>query len=159
MRSFCNNLSAVLAMVGLTAVLTVSIAPANAAEDPATVIKQRKAQMKEIVLKNLKAMKQMVVDDFIDAGEAAKGMSAIAKVAEGFAARFPKGTETGFETTAGPKIWQDNAGFKKKLAKLAADAKAASVAAGKGDDAFKAAFITVAKNCKGCHEAYRIKKK
>ena len=159
MKSFSNNLSAVLAIVVLTAVSVISIMPAGAAEDPATVIKQRKAQMKEIVLKNLKAMKQMVEDDFIDAGEAAKGMSAIAKVAEGFAARFPKGTETGFETTASPRIWQDNAGFRKRLAKLAADAKAASIAAGKGDDAFKVAFVTVAKNCKGCHEAYRIKKK
>ena len=132
---------------------------AYAAGDAASVIKERKALMKEVVLKNLKTMKQMIKDDFIDAGEAAKHMSDIAKVAEGFAKRFPKGTETGFETTVKPEIWSDSKDFKARLMKFAADAKAGSVAAGKGDDAFKKAFVVVAKNCKGCHEKFRIEKK
>ena len=148
-------------MVMLVAGMALGLASSGvmAGDDAAIVIKQRKALMKDVVLKGLKSMKQMVKDDFIDADEASAHMLKIAEVAQGFAKRFPKGTETGFETTAGPKIWQDMAGFEAKLMKLSAAAKAASVAAKAGDDAFKKAFVVVAKNCKGCHETYRIKKK
>ena len=145
----------------IAAILSVAFIAGSAygAAHTAGVIKERKALMKEVVLKGLKAMKQMVKDDFIDAPAAAKYMDNIAKVADGFAKRFPKGTETGFETTAAPTIWQDTKDFEARLVKFAADAKAASAAAGKGDAAFKKAFVTVAKNCKGCHEKFRIKKK
>ncbi len=49
--------------------------------------------------------------------------------------------------------------FSAKGDKLAADASAAATVASKGPDAFKAAFGEVVKNCKGCHEVYRIPKK
>ncbi len=152
---------AVTAMMGtmLGTMLGAGSGTAFAGAEPEGIIKQRKALMKDVVLKGLKAMKQMVKDDFIDAEEAAKHMAKIAEVADGFAKRFPKGTESGFKTTAGPKIWVDGLDFEAKLTKFAVDARAATIAASKGDDAFKAAFIKVAKNCKGCHETYRIKKK
>ena len=151
-----RSATAVLVATGMALGFIVSIATAK--DTPESIIKARKAQMKEVVLKGLKVMKQMVKDDFIDADEAAAHMNKIAAVAEGFARRFPKGTETGFETTAAPKIWQDFKGFEAGLKKLASDAKAAASVA-KDDAAFKKAFVTVAKNCKKCHETYRIKKK
>ncbi len=71
---------------------------------------------------------------------------------------FPAGSETGMETTASPKIWEDMAGFNEKLAKFRADADAAAESKPETVEAFKTAFGSVAENCKGCHEAYRVKK-
>lgn len=132
---------------------------AQAAETPESIIKARKAAMKEVVLKGLKASNQMIKDDFFDGDEAAEHMSKIAEVADGFAKRFPKGTESGFETTVKPEVWSKRADFEARLKKFAGDAKTAAAAAKKGFDEFKTAFKTLAKNCKGCHETYRIKKK
>jgi cytochrome c556 len=71
---------------------------------------------------------------------------------------FPEGSETGMETTASPKIWEDMAGFSEKMAKFRADADAAANSKPATLEDFKAAFGSVAQNCKGCHENYRIKK-
>jgi cytochrome c556 len=71
---------------------------------------------------------------------------------------FPAGSETGMDTTASPKIWEDMAGFSEKLAKFRADADAAANSKPATREEFKTAFGNVAQNCKGCHENYRIKK-
>ena len=42
---------------------------------------------------------------------------------------------------------------------MAKAAEAAAADASKGADAFKASFGEVTKNCKGCHDAYRVPKK
>lgn len=70
---------------------------------------------------------------------------------------FPDNSKTGGETTAAPKIWQDQADFKARFEKFAADSKAAE---SKITDlaSFKESFSAVAKNCGGCHELYRVKK-
>ena len=71
---------------------------------------------------------------------------------------FPDGSQTGMDTEASPKIWEDRAGFDAKAAEFKA-ATAAAVAAKPADlESFKAAFGNVAKNCKACHEGYRVKK-
>lgn len=71
---------------------------------------------------------------------------------------FPEGSQGGPESEAGPKIWEDRAGFDAKIAEFKA-ATSAAVAAKPADmDSFKAAFGSVARNCKGCHEGYRVKK-
>jgi len=70
---------------------------------------------------------------------------------------FPPDSKTGDKTTAAPKIWEDMAGFKAKLAKFGADAKAAD-AATKDLDSFKAQFGEVQKNCGGCHREYRVRR-
>jgi cytochrome c556 len=93
-----------------------------------------------------------------DAGKAKAAMDTIGKNWGEFATLFPKGSETGGETTAAPKIWQSFEDFESKGKKMAADAVQASTAAGQGLEAFKAAFGEVAKNCKGCHQEFRIKK-
>ncbi|MDQ0324594.1 cytochrome c556 [Rhodopseudomonas julia] len=70
---------------------------------------------------------------------------------------FPEGSDTG-DTEASPKIWQDMDGFHAKIGDLQ-QATAAAVKAKPQDlDAFKATFGKVAKNCKSCHEDYRVKK-
>lgn len=71
---------------------------------------------------------------------------------------FPEGSETGQETKASPKIWEDRAGFEEKLVGFQ-QASAAAVTANPQDlDGFKTAFGDVAKNCKACHESYRVEK-
>ncbi len=70
---------------------------------------------------------------------------------------FPVGSNTG-ESIAGPKIWEDAAGFQAAVDKYKADVSAA-VAANSSDLAtFQAQFGAVTKNCGACHEVYRIKK-
>ncbi len=94
----------------------------------------------------------------------AAGKSAIASlrgVAHSYGDFFPEGSLTG-DTTASPKIAEDAEGWKKALAKFAADADAAAQASGKDGpadlDAFKAAVGPVLGNCKSCHEGFRVKK-
>lgn len=71
-------------------------------------------------------------------------------------ALFPDNSKTGGETTAAPKVWEDQAGFKTAFAKFEADA---AKGAGATDLAsFRAAFGDATKNCGSCHEVYRIKK-
>lgn len=70
---------------------------------------------------------------------------------------YPDSAKTGGETTASPKVWEDQAGFKAAFVKFEADAAAAGSSA--TDLAtFRTAFGTVTKNCGGCHETYRIKR-
>ena len=93
-----------------------------------------------------------------DAAKANEAMGTIATSWAAFAKLFPKGSETGGETTASPKIWESFKDFEDKGAKLASDATAAQKAAANGADAFKTAFGDVTKNCGGCHKPYRIQK-
>ena len=70
---------------------------------------------------------------------------------------FPASSKTGGETTAAPKIWEDEAGFKAAFAKFGSDSKSAAGSV-KDLESFKAAFASVGKDCGGCHNTYRIKK-
>jgi len=93
-----------------------------------------------------------------NAATAAASMATIAANARAFPTLFPAGTETGGDTEAAPKIWQDTAAFNALAAKLAATAEAAATAAEGGVDAFKPAFGAMAANCKACHQDFRIQK-
>ena len=90
-----------------------------------------------------------------DAVKAADAMKIIAANLEQFPSLFPPGSESGGDTKASAKIWEDMAGFEAAAAKLVADAKAAETAAADGLEAFKTAFGAVGADCGGCHEAYR----
>ncbi|WP_448954144.1 c-type cytochrome [Labrys neptuniae] len=71
---------------------------------------------------------------------------------------FPEDSKTGGTdpTTAAPKIWEDQAGFKAAAAKLGTDATAALAATDQAS--FAKAFGTLASNCGACHGTYRTKK-
>jgi cytochrome c556 len=73
-------------------------------------------------------------------------------------ALFPTGSETGGETSAAPKIWEDMAGFTAAVDKYKADIAAAVAANPQDLPAFQAQFGAITKNCGSCHEVYRIKK-
>jgi cytochrome c556 len=74
------------------------------------------------------------------------------------AALFPAGSETGGETAASPKIWEDMAGFTAAADQLKADVAAAVAANPQDLEALKTQFGAITKNCGTCHETYRIKK-
>jgi cytochrome c556 len=69
---------------------------------------------------------------------------------------YPDTTKTGGETTAAPKVWEDQAGFKAAFAKFETDAAAGAAVTDLAG--FRAAFGNATKNCGSCHEVYRIKK-
>ena len=121
-------------------------------------VEERKELMKSVG-KSTKQMGMMVKGKIpYNGGQATQAMKTIADVAGKIGALYPVGTENDPDSTAGPKIWSDMAGFKKGLEAMKVDATAGAAAAGSGEGAFKAAFGKLVKNCKSCHEVYRIKK-
>ena len=122
-------------------------------------IEERKAKMKEVG-KNLGIIGKMVKGETDFDGDAAlAAYVAMGNAGKGFGELFPEGSETGGETTASPKIWEDRAGFEAAGKQFGADLGAAiQVGVPANLDALKASFGSVAKNCKACHTDYRIKK-
>lgn len=85
-------------------------------------------------------------------------LSTMSEVSKTFPDQFPAGSETGAETEASPKIWENRDDFRAKAARLGKDVDAA-LAALPGDQAAVAAAIDpIGRNCGGCHETYRLKK-
>ncbi len=143
-----------LRVLGGAAVLTGCALMASGIVIAQDLIAERKAAMR-FKSSNAKIASEMARGQVpFDAAKAGEAMGNIATTATNLPKLFPAGSETG-ETRASPKIWQDLAGFQATAAKMASDATAAQKAAATGEDAFKAAFGNVAKNCDTCHEAYR----
>ncbi|MBZ8133121.1 cytochrome c [Afifella sp. IM 167] len=71
---------------------------------------------------------------------------------------FPEDSKTGGDTEASPKIWEDMAGFNAKIEELQSSTEMAMASPPADLDAFKAAFGDIAKNCKSCHEDYKLDK-
>ncbi len=95
-----------------------------------------------------------------DAAAVAAGLAALNEHAMklDIAALFPVGSETGGDTTASPKIWEDTAGFTAAADKLKADVAAAVATPAADLPAFQAQFGAIGKDCGACHGAYRVKK-
>ena len=132
------------------------IPTASLANDPA---KERQELMKSVG-DAVKVIVPMAKGEApYDATAAVEAMKTLNKVPDEFVALFPKGSESGHDTEASPKIWEDPDGFKAK----AEDMKKASAQgieeAGKGVDALNAVtFGPLLQTCKACHDEYRIKK-
>lgn len=69
---------------------------------------------------------------------------------------FPEGSETGEDTEAAPAIWEDRVGFDAAIAKWLDATNAAIDAAPQTLDAARPTVGAVFKNCKACHDKYRI---
>jgi len=144
---------------GVAVLVTVAVGVSGFSVVAQDTVAQRKALMKAVGGAS-KTGSQMAKGEVpFDAAKAGEAMSTIATSAAAFVKLFPKGSETGGETTASPKIWESFQDFESKGAKLASDATAAQKASANGAEAFKAAFGDVTKNCGGCHQPYRIQKK
>ena len=93
-----------------------------------------------------------------DAAIVMASLQTFADAASKVGALFPEGTETGHDTLAKSTIWSDRAGFDANL-KAWSDAVDAAIAAAPQDlDALNAAAGPVFKECKSCHEGYRLEK-
>ncbi len=148
--------SGVLMGMAIVAALAVAATGIATGQD---AIAQRKELMKQVGAATKVSGEMVKGEKPYDAKAAAEAMTTIARNWQAITKLFPDNSKMGGETTAAPKIWEARADFDAKGAAMAKDAEAASKAAAQGPDAFKAAFGAVAKNCKGCHEVYRIPKK
>jgi cytochrome c556 len=79
-------------------------------------------------------------------------------VSSQFGELFPEGSETGFDTEARETIWTDREGFDAVLVSWS-DAIDAAIAAEPQDlEALKPVAGAIFKQCKACHDDYRIEK-
>ena len=141
-------------LVALAAMTLALAAPASAG-DP---IKSRREIMKTNGFAAKTAGAMLKGQRPFDAHEAELAMRAINAAAYALVRFFPKGSETGGDTAASPKIWQNMKEFLHIADELEEHAEKAIEAARKGEAAFKPAFLEVVKYCKECHEKFRIKK-
>ena len=137
------------------AVMLGSTSAVFSADDPIAV---RKAMMKNVGAATGAGAAMAKGEAEFNAVTAELVLRTMNTAALGVGELFPAGSESGGETTASPKIWEDRAGFNAAFAKFASDT-AAGIAAKPADlDAFRAAFGAAAANCGSCHKAYRVKK-
>lgn len=71
---------------------------------------------------------------------------------------FPPGSETGFETEASPKIWEDPEGFNAALSQFQNAIAGALDANPTNAQELGTVLGPLGKSCGDCHETYRIKK-
>ncbi|HSO48249.1 MAG TPA: cytochrome c [Rhizobiaceae bacterium] len=124
----------------------------------ADAIADRKAEMKNNGA-SMKLLAQSAKGEVAyDAAAVLNALTSMRTTTTNFADLFPAGTETGGETTASPKIWEDMAGFKAALAKFHTDLDAAIAAAPADPAALGPVLASVGGNCQSCHESFRIMK-
>ncbi|HEY3697688.1 MAG TPA: cytochrome c [Spongiibacteraceae bacterium] len=96
-----------------------------------------------------------------DAAEIQKRAARVAFLADFIGDSFPEISNAGLpDSKAKPEIWGDSAGFDKKVADFREHAAAlvkVSASEKTASDAFKTAAAAVGQDCKGCHEAYKVK--
>lgn len=145
-----SGMKIAIALAGVMAITGAAFAQADA-------IKSRKEAMKAVGGGMGALVKMVKGEEPFDAAKAKAAVETMAAKAKGFDALFPKGSETGGETEAGPAIWTDANGFKAALAKLETTA-AAQAGLVTSLDGVKAAVGALGGTCKGCHDGYRVKK-
>ena len=85
-------------------------------------------------------------------------LATMTEVTKTFPDQFPAGTETGAETEASPKIWENMDDFKAKAAKFGQEAETVLAQLPADQAAVASAIGPLGKNCASCHESYRVKK-
>jgi cytochrome c556 len=134
--------------------LAIGISAVMAQADP---IAERKMTMKGVGAATALGAKIAKGEEAFDAAKVQGIFKTYSDAAKKVPTLVPDNSKTGGETTAAPKIWEDQAGFKAAFVKFDTEATAAGAAA--TDLAgFRAGFGNVTKNCGACHETYRIKK-
>lgn len=140
----------------LSAVTTLAVATAALAADPAATIKYRQSTMSALG-------GHMSAANAILKGEAGQkahlaphldGIVATAKMARDL---FPAGSDKG-QTSALPAAWEKAADFQKATEALEAAVGKLGATKATDTEGVKAAFGEVGKACKGCHDAFRMKK-
>lgn len=138
--------------IGLTVALGVTVAFAQS--DP---IAERKSLMKATGAATRTGSQMAKGEAPFDLAKAKEVLATYAKTAATAHQYFPENSKTGGDTTASPKIWENQAAFKAQFDQWG---KQIADASGKVTDleSFKAAFGTVTQACQSCHQSYRIQK-
>lgn len=141
-------------------VLTVGLLAASFGMAQADPIADRQALMKDMGRAVGSVAKMAQGQQAFDAATVKAAFATLAADAQKLDADtlFLEGTETGGDTEASPKIWEDRAGFKAIIAKYQADTTAAVAADPEDLASFQGQFKTVTANCGACHQSYRVKK-
>lgn len=128
---------------------------AIAADDPISV---RKALMKTQGA-SIGTLSKMAKGEMeFNAVAAMLALRALEASAYGFGHYFPKGSETGMETTAAPAIWEKMGDFQAAVAKFQADTSAAAANPPKSKEDLGPILGAVGANCGSCHKVFRVKK-
>ena len=142
-----------LLVVFAVVLLGVTAAAAQSCED---VIDKRQTLMKKSGAEAKIGTEMIKGERLFDLAKVQEIYAAFAEDAKQMPTLFPDCSKTGHKTTAAPAIWQKMDDFKARIAKFAADIKAAQDNT-KDLDGLKANFQTLGKNCSNCHQTFRIK--
>ncbi len=140
-------LAAALAGLGVTAV--------TAADEPQAV---RQQLMKKVGKATGELSGIAKGEKPYDAEIVKASLATISETVKAFPDHFPAGSETGMETEASPKIWENMEDFKEKAAKLGGDAEKILAELPVDQAGVGAALGILGKDCSSCHETYRLKK-
>ncbi|MEJ2535082.1 MAG: cytochrome c [Gammaproteobacteria bacterium] len=137
---------------------SLCLLPAAVPADSHDPIAKRQDIMEQVrdAVKPLSAMNKGEME--FDAATVGQSLETFAMAAENFGGLFPPGSDTGGDTEAKATIWTDRAGFDAKLAEFGEAVKAAQESNPQSLEEFKPVFLSVVKNCKGCHDGYRVEK-
>ena len=142
----------VLALAG-AGILAASMA--ISAEDPISV---RKAMMKDQGAAMGTLAKMAKGELAFDALAAEMAIRVLHSASYGVGFYFPKGSETGMETTSAPSIWEKPGEFEAAFVKYRAATTAALAKTPKSKDQLGPILGAVGENCSSCHKVFRIKK-
>lgn len=135
-------------------VLLLPISAALAGESP----QEARHEVMESVGDAAKPVGQMLKGEReFDAEVAMASFRSWADAAAKFGDLFPAGSETGYDTEARETIWSDREGFNAALAAWSDAVDAAIAANPQSLEELKPAAGGVFKQCKACHEDYRVK--
>jgi len=128
---------------------------AIAAEDPISV---RKSLMKDVgaAMGTLAKMAKGEMD--FNAGSAGLAIRTMHAASYGFGHYFPKGSESGMETTAAPAIWEKMGDFEAALGAFQKSTNDALANAPKSKDDLGPIMGSLGKSCGSCHKVFRVKK-
>jgi len=135
--------------------LLLSALPLIASEDPI----EARQELMEGARDGVKAIGAMLKRETpFDSDEAMNGLQAMQKAANEAGELFPEGSETGHDTEAKSTVWTDREGFDQELADFAVNVEAAIAANPQNLDTLNTVMKPIFKNCKSCHEGYRVEK-
>jgi cytochrome c556 len=165
-KSSMKKYKAIAAAIGSALLLGSGLAYAQQAAAPGPnsarqVIEVRKAVF-TLIGNNFKPIGETLQGKVqYDAAAIQKRAARVVFLADFIGEAFPDVSNTGLpDTKAKPEIWSDRAGFEKKLGEFREHAAAlakVSLTEKTASDAFKTAAAAVGQDCKGCHEAYKVK--
>lgn len=135
------------------AVLCLGMGAVTAQETP---VAKREALMKGIGGSVAQLSGIAKGDKPFDAAVVKTAVTTISTNIKAFPDLFPAGSEA--NSAAAPAIWENNADFRAKAAKLGSDADAVLASMPADQAGVQKAMQSIGANCNACHQTYRLKK-